>query len=109
MHQEICSRHLNTSLLLQIDPSGDFAAGQSSVAALFATRRGFKVASLARYDDEFRKVAGHWLISRRWVVADPFPEDPDFDLLTADPDLTPVVQRLLDAYQTLGEPMQIGA
>lgn len=105
VHQQIASRHLNTSLLFEIDASGERATGQSTTVASFATRQGYKVAFLGRYDDEVCKVDGNWLFSRRWVVADAFPEDRSCDLLAADPDLVPVVQPLLDAYQRLGEPM----
>ena len=105
VHQALGSRHLNTSLLFEIDSSGERATGQSSIVATFATRQGYKLAFLGHYDDEVRKVDGHWLFSRRWVVADPLPEDPAFDLLGADPDLVPLVQPLLDAYQQLGDPI----
>ncbi|MEZ6069787.1 MAG: nuclear transport factor 2 family protein [Pirellulales bacterium] len=105
VHQEIGSRHLNTSLLYEIDSSAERATGTSSVAAAFATRQGYRVAFLGHYDDEFLKVNGKWLLSRRWVVADPFPEDPEFDLLGTAPELAPLVERLLSAYQRLGEPM----
>ncbi|CAK9037530.1 SnoaL-like domain-containing protein [Durusdinium trenchii] len=105
IHSQIASRHLNTSLLFEVDESGERATGQSTTVASFATREGFKVAFLGRYDDELQKVDGQWLFSRRWVVADTLPDDPAFDLLSADPDLVPVVQQLVDAYKRLGEPI----
>lgn len=104
VHQELGSRHLNTSLLFEINSNGERATGQSTTVLTVATRQGYKLAFMGRYDDEVVKVDGRWLFSRRWVVADPLPEDPAFDLLRADPKLTSLVQRLLDAYQRLGEP-----
>ncbi|QDT99979.1 nuclear transport factor 2 family protein [Gimesia aquarii] len=103
VHKELGSRHLNTSLLFEIDSSGQRATGQSTTVVTFTTRQGYKLAFLGRYDDEVLKVDGRWLFSRRWVVADPLPEDPEFDLLGADPELAPLAQRLLDAYQRLGD------
>lgn len=104
VHADLASRHLNTSLLFEIDSSGKCATGQSAVVLTLAKRQGYKVAFLGRYDDEVVKVNGRWLFSRRWVIADPLPEDPEFDLLSADPELASLVQRLLDAYQRLGDP-----
>ncbi|TWT30329.1 hypothetical protein KOR34_48870 [Posidoniimonas corsicana] len=105
VHQQLGSRHLNTSLLFEIDPGGESATGSSTTVATFATRQGYRVAFLGRYEDEVRKVDGAWLFARRWVVADQLPDDPSFDLLGADPALAPLVQRLVDAYRELGEPM----
>ena len=105
VHQQLLSRHLNTSLLFEIDPSGERATGQSTVVLALGTRQGYKLAFLERYEDEVRKVDGKWLFSRRWVVADSLSEDPSFDLLGADPELVPLIQPLLDAYQRLGEPV----
>jgi SnoaL-like domain len=90
VHQELGSRHLNTSLLFEIDSSGERATGQSTIVATFATRQGYKLAFLGGYEDEVRKVDGRWLFSRRWVVADRLPEDPTFDLLGADRELAPL-------------------
>ncbi len=104
VHKELGSRHLNTSLLYEVDSSGERATGQSTTVVTIATRQGNKIAFLGRYDDEVRKVDGSWLISSRWVTADLFPDDPAFDLHAADPELAKLTQRLLDAYQRLGEP-----
>lgn len=104
VHKELASRHLNTSLLFEVDSSGERATGQSTTVVTFATRQGCKVAFLGRYDDEVRKIDGSWLFSRRSVTADLLPEDPAFDLHGADPVLTTLTQRLLDAYQRLGDP-----
>ena len=106
VHKHLASRHLCTSLLYEVDPSGGRATGESSTVLSLATRRGYKLAFMGRYNDELRKVDGEWLFSRRWVTADPLPEDPDFDLLRADPDVASLVQTLLDAYERLGEPVQ---
>lgn len=104
VHATIASRHLNTSLLFELDPSGERATGQSTTVACFATRQGYRVAFLGRYDDEVVKVDGDWVFARRWVTVDPLPEDPAFDLLSADPAVAPIAKRLLDAMARIGEP-----
>lgn len=38
VHKELGSRHLNTSLLFDIDSSGERATGQSTTVVTFATR-----------------------------------------------------------------------
>lgn len=103
VHQTLASRHVNTSLLFDIDPSGDRATGTSATVLTLGTSQGYRVAFLGRYDDELRRVGGRWLFSRRWVSADPLPADPSFDLPTADSELSSLIQPLIDAYERLGE------
>ena len=104
VHKTLASRHINTSLLYNVDPSGTRATGQSQTVVTLATKQGYKVTFLGRYDDELLKVDGQWLFSRRWVTADTIPDDPELDVLSVDPTLVPLIQPLLEAYQRLGEP-----
>ncbi len=103
VHARIGSRHLNTSLVFELDASGERARGESTTVVVFMTPEGYRVAFLGRYEDEVVKIDGEWRFARRWVVADEVPDDPTFDMLTADPALAPVVQQLLDAYATEGK------
>ena len=103
VHKDLASRHINTSLVCDIDSTGERATGRSAIVLTLATRRGYKVAFMGHYRDELQRVDGQWLISRRWVVADALPGDPSFDLPASDPDLVPLVQPLWDAYQRLGD------
>jgi hypothetical protein len=104
VHKRLASRHLTTSLLYDVDPSGDYARGQSTTVMTLATRRGYRIGFLGRYDDELRKIGGEWRFARRWVTADTLPTDPEFDVLAADPEIAELIQPLLDAYERLGEP-----
>jgi len=69
-----------------------------------ATRSGYKTVFAGLYDDVFRKVDGEWLIQERSAVAEDLPSDPDYSIVTSDPDVAEFVQPLLDALQRLGEP-----
>jgi hypothetical protein len=103
VHKNLGSRHINTSLCFDVEPSGQRATGRSAIVLVLATKRGYRTAFLGCYDDVLRKVDGNWLFSRRWVTADQLPIDPNFDLLAADEEMRALVQPLLDAYQRLGQ------
>lgn len=103
VHKHFASRHLTTSMLYEIDASGQRATGQSTTVLCFATRQGYKIAFFGRYEDEIVKVDGSWLLAQRWVHADSLPDDPTFDVLGADSEVAPMIQKLLDAFERLGE------
>jgi hypothetical protein len=104
VHRTLGTRHMNTSLLYEVDPGGRTAKGKSSVAMVLLTKKGYRVGFCGHYVDELRKVDGEWLFSSRWVVAETLPDDQGFDVVSADPDVISLVQRLLDAYERLGVP-----
>lgn len=105
VHRTLGTRHVNTSLLYEVDPSGETAQGQSSVAMVLVTEQGYRVGFCGHYVDRLQKIDGEWLFSSRWVVAETLPDDQEFDVVSADPDVISLVQRLLDAYERLGIPM----
>ncbi len=104
VHRTLGTRHMNTSLLYEVDPGGETAHGQSSVAMVLLTKRGYRVGFCGHYVDRLDKVGGEWLFSSRWVVAETLPDDQEYDVVSADPDVISLVQRLLDAYERLGVP-----
>ncbi len=71
---------------------------------ILLTKVGYRVGFCGHYVDRLHKVEGEWLFSSRWVVAETLPNDQEFDVLSADPDVISLVQRLLDAYERLGVP-----
>lgn len=103
VHATIRSRHITASPVYEIDQAGNIATGQSTAILTVPTRTGYKVAFIGWYDDELKKVEGQWLISRRWVIDERLPEDPDFVVATADPEVAELVQPLVNAYRSLGE------
>lgn len=105
VHATITSRHVATSPLYQIASDGMSATGRSSVVVMVATRHGFKMAMTGGYDDELVKTDKGWRIARRRVMTDAFPDDPNLNLLTADPDTSELAQRLLAALASLSEPV----
>lgn len=103
VHATIRSRHITASPVYEIGHAGNMATGQSTAILTIPTRSGYKVAFIGRYDDELKKVEDQWLISGRWVIDERLPEDPDFVVATADPEVAKFVQPLVNAYRILGE------
>ncbi len=68
------------------------------------TKKGYRAGFCGHYVDELQKFDGEWLFSSRWVAAETLPDDQGFDVVSADPDVISLVQRLLDAYERLGVP-----
>lgn len=97
------SRHITASPHYEIDESGVAARGRSTTVVTFATPSGYKIAMTGWYEDELKKIDGDWLIARRLVSVEGLPNDPDYAMLAADPEMAELVQPLLDAWQRLSE------
>ena len=58
---------------------------------------------IGHYDDQLEKVDDRWLIARRWVAVENLAEDPNFDVLSVDAEISIIKQRLFSAFERLGD------
>jgi hypothetical protein len=103
------SRHITTSPCYQIDNNGIMAIGRSTTVVTVATPDGYKIAMTGLYEDELKKINNDWLISRRWATVEGLPKDPGYSMLAADPQMTEMMQPLLDVWQHLSESSDSGS
>ena len=103
IHASVSTRHLTTSPVYTIGADGRTARGRATTVATAATRHGYKIIFAGRYDDILEKLDGEWLLAERWAVAEGIPDDPAFDVATADPDVAAILKPWFGAFPTLGE------
>jgi hypothetical protein len=81
--------------------SGDSATGRATTVVSIATKSGFKIMGQGAYEDELVKVDGEWRIRHRRVVNDYLVSDPTVTVGLADPDVSALVQNLIDTANAL--------
>ncbi|QFT54085.1 nuclear transport factor 2 family protein [Microbulbifer sp. THAF38] len=105
IHSKLGGRHITCSPLHHISEDGQSASGNATTVFILATRSGYRVAVAAEYRDELVKMDGNWLFQRRRGDVANLPGDPDFPMVTADPDTRDYLSLLEDAWKDLGELM----
>ncbi|WP_444938582.1 nuclear transport factor 2 family protein [Microbulbifer sp. JMSA002] len=103
IHNKLGSRHITCSPLHHISEDGQSASGKATTVFILVTRSGYRVAVAAEYHDKLVKVDGSWLFQCRRGVIAKLPNDPDFPILTADPNTRDQLSLLEDAWKDLGE------
>ncbi|WHI46033.1 hypothetical protein [Microbulbifer sp. VAAF005] len=91
--------------LYSISKDGQSASGKAATLQVIATRSGYRIGAVGEYRDKFVKIDNNWLIECRRGEEVKLPEDPEFPILNADPDAGKIIQKLLDAWDDLGEPI----
>ena len=102
-HRAIPTRHVSTSPVYRIADDGMSAKGQSTIVVTVATRRGYRIFFSGHFDDELTKRDGDWLLTRRWAVDARLPNEPDFVVGPADPDVAQMLQQVYDSFHRLGD------
>ena len=102
-HRAIPTRHVSTSPVYRIADDGMSAKGQSTIVVTVATRRGYRIFFSGHFDDELTKRDGDWLLTRRWAVDARLPNEPDFEVGPADPDVAQMLQQVYDSFFRLGD------
>jgi hypothetical protein len=102
-HRAIPTRHIYTSPLYRIADDALSAKGQSTIVVTLATRRGYKIFFSGHFEDELSKLDGNWLLARRWAVDSHLPNEPDFSVGPADPDVAQLLQHVYDSFNRLGD------
>jgi uncharacterized protein (TIGR02246 family) len=92
-------RHMTLNHLYEV--SGDSATGRATTVVSIATKSGFKIMGQGAYEDELVKVDGEWRIRHRRVVNDYLVSDPTVTVGLADPDVSALVQNLIDTANAL--------
>lgn len=105
VHSTISTRHLTTSPVYTIEPSGTVAHGYATTVVLGATPLGYKIFFIGYYIDVLHKIDGNWLLFRRRADPELLPDQPDIFVPTIDPEVAKLSQRLFDAWARLGEPI----
>ena len=92
-------RHMTLSHLYEVD--GDRATGRATTVVSIATPRGYKIMGQGVYKDDLVKVSGEWKIRHRRFEKDYLVSDPTKPVNLADPDVAPLVRKLIESADEL--------
>jgi hypothetical protein len=85
------------------DVLGDQARGRATTMVSIATPGGYRIMGQGAYEDDLVKLNGEWKIRFRRVKNDRLVTDPSRPINLADPDVTPLVQNLIDSAEALAQ------
>ncbi|WP_310619896.1 nuclear transport factor 2 family protein [Flexibacterium corallicola] len=101
IHSKVGTKHLTSSPLYSIAPDSMSATGKAYTTVLGATRKGFRILMVGDYHDELAKVDGSWLIECRRAEVLGLPDEPDFPVMTSNPETSEIIETLLDGMNQL--------
>jgi hypothetical protein len=94
-------RHMTLNHLYEV--KGERASGRATTVVSIATPRGYRIMGQGVYQDDLVKVSGDWKIRHRRFEKDYLVSDPTKPVNLADPDVAPLVRKLIESAEDLAK------